>query len=158
MVVTATNSDKSHLLLFAETPLVVEKEGVLIYHGDPSRPPSSEAVPHWFIHSHLSAHGLEAWRCILHVHSDPLNTLAQAGDVKLDGGIFLPTVPHVEYGTERMGRLLAEAMTRCGTTGASVQNHGQWFVAQSFPAVLAQAVHAHEAANEKLRGAKKRRV
>jgi len=155
MVVTSTDSDKSQLLLFAETPVVTQKGGLLTYYGDPSRLPSSEAVPHWFIHTDLCAANREAWRCVLHIHSDPLTSLAENGDVRFDGGIFLPTLPYIEYGTERMGHMLAEAMIRSETTAASVQNHGQWFVAHSFDDALRQARLAHEAAIEKLRGVRR---
>lgn len=151
MIVTATNSDKSRLLLFAETPIVTQMGEALVYFGDPSKPPSSEAVPHWIIHRNLHGAGCSMWSCILHVHSDPLNTLAEQGDVMLNEGIFLPTVPHIEYGTERMGRMLAETMIHSKTAAASVQHHGQWFVAQSFDDALQQAVRAHEAALIKLR-------
>jgi hypothetical protein len=151
MVVTATDSDKSRLLLFVETPVVTERDDAFIYYGDPSRLPSSEAVPHWFIHNDLRAASRDAWRCLLHIHSDPLNDLAESGDIRLEGDIFLPTLPHIEYGSERMGHMLAEVMIRNEVAAATVKNHGQWFVARSFEAALRQAVRAHEAAVEKLR-------
>ena len=123
---------------------------MMVYYGDPSRLPSSEAVPHWCIHGDLFRARQAKWRCLLHFHSDSINTLAENGDVVIDGGIFLKTLPHVEYGTERIGHVIANGMVGNGTNAVTIQNHGQWFVAQSLREALYQAVRVHEAALGKI--------
>ena len=149
MVITATNTDKSQLALFADTPIVLEDENRLVFFGDPGRLPSSEAVPHWYIHKELFGKGDRPFSCLVHFHSPRLNALALRGDIQLLGGL-IATVPHIDYGTVQMGRLIVQAMIEKDVRAVSVQKHGQWFAADSLSQALQEGIAAHEATGARL--------
>ncbi len=143
MLITASNTYKDRLKVYSDTPIVTEDEGYL-YFGDSSMRPSSEAIPHWIIHSMLFAQNDNRYHSIIHIHNEELTAIAEHSDVRL-GPVFIPTIPHYDFGTEQIGREIAKSLLNNQVSGVSVRSHGQWFVGPSFDSVFRAIADAIEA-------------
>lgn len=152
MVITATDSDKNDLLLPSETPFIIRRDLKLYYFGDQMRFPSSETIPHWYIHEKLSDRVDDEYNWILHIHSEPINKLATECKDKnildLPGNLKIPTVEPVEYGTMELGMEIVSVMLDNNARAATVKHHGQWFVGHQFSNVLNTALRCHTAAKQ----------
>lgn len=130
MIITASNTYKDRLKIFSEMPIVTRECG-FIYYGDISKKPSTEAVPHWVIHSRMSEENDARYKCIVHIHNEQMTTMSENSEIKVDS-VFIPTIPHYDYGTEEIGGKIFEAIRVNNTFGVSVKAHGQWFVGENF--------------------------
>jgi len=136
MTITATNTDKTQVHLFSQTPLVTQTAGRFTYYGDPSFPPSSETDSHWHLHGALEPLAPAAGRFLLHFHHAGLRDAVRAGETLALGSLRIPCMAPLTYGTRDQGLAMAAAMRRADTRALTLAEHGTWFTERSFAAAL----------------------
>ncbi len=139
MLITASNTLKDRLRIFSDIPVVVREEE-FYYFGDVSMRPSTETIPHWIIHSKLHQEHLSRYASIIHIHNEEMTTIAEHSDV-MAGNILIPTIPHYDYGTEKIGNEIANSMLKNNVYGVTVKAHGQWFVGESFEGLSREIIN-----------------
>jgi len=139
LTITATDTDKSRVGLYAHTPLAAKAGRDFVYFGDPHFPPSSELASHWTLHAALRPWlGAESF-CILHFHHAGLRAAARPGEALRLGKERLPCIVSPPYGSAALGRAMARALRAGAARAVTVADHGTWFVGKSFPAALRRA-------------------
>jgi ribulose-5-phosphate 4-epimerase/fuculose-1-phosphate aldolase len=132
MVITAGKTDKTNLLIPSQTPVVAKVEGKLVYYGDETMPPSSEALSHWTMHEQLSQEK-NNWpnlRSIFHAHLIDFIELSRRYNDKAQiqlGDKIIPNIDWEIYGTPKLGQKIARAIVENGCRFAMVKEHGPWF-------------------------------
>lgn len=145
MTITATNTDKTSVNLYSQTPLVTRRGNRFVYFGDPQYPPSSETVSHWQLHQSLREAQAGPWSHVLHFHHAGLRDAALAGRALRAGRMAIPCIDPAAYGSAQQGKALARALLQARTQAATVAGHGTWFVGRSLPETMRLAKYAARA-------------
>ena len=129
MTITSRQTSKVELIPYLHTPTVVGIDPAPgKYYGSDEYSPSTEAVPHWIIHTTSAGEHADGRSALIHCHPQQLLTLLASGKGQmLDKDAV---IPHQVHGTRALGESLARALAN--HRSAILEDHGVWTLGSTF--------------------------